>query len=74
MPGGVAYVRRPARIFQRGNVMSFYQTPKGEKALKKHPGANPKFNRYRRGSRYFERSRWIPHVGAKQIEKAKRNG
>lgn len=31
-----------------------------------HPGRNPRHNDVVTGNRYFERSRWIPHSGAKE--------
>jgi hypothetical protein len=35
------------------------------KALRAHPGRNPRFNGG--GNRYHDRSRWLPHVGKREI-------
>lgn len=40
-----------------------YSTPN----FRDHPGRNPRWNAG--GRRYSDRSRWKPHVGAKQIAK-----
>lgn len=32
---------------------------------REHPGRNPRYNGG--GNRYHERSRWIPHIGAKEL-------
>lgn len=33
----------------------------------KHPGRNPRHSEHTSGSRFIEKSRWVPHIGKKEI-------
>lgn len=45
--------------------------PDPKPAPQGHPGANPRYNGM--GRRYFDRSRYVPHQGAKEIARRARN-